>query len=131
MGLPKRLFDNHDWEAEPAWIQGEDSVLVPVQRMEPILWAVKNAVCEARNCGITDRDEIRRNALEYAREAIEGEELPSVPFRHESGEWNTEVLSPLRLFRFAFCQLGVNRSDPHQQEAVFSRIEKALAEVLA
>jgi hypothetical protein len=116
MKRPKRLFPRRERpKAEPS--------------IDPIRFAVGASVQMCREGGkMSDNDAIRRRVLDYAKEALEGGNQPKrtmVIDRREELLINTPDM-----FRLVFHKLGIDRKNLRQQEAVFSRIEKTLAEVL-
>jgi hypothetical protein len=97
--------------------------------VDPIRFAVWAGFVACHHAEMTDHGEIRRRVLDYAKEALEGGELPTSTAMIDGVE--QEIVTSAGIFRLALDKLGVDRHDLHAQEVFFARVDAAITVGLA
>jgi hypothetical protein len=95
----------------------------------PIRFAVCAAFMACELNGISDPYRVRRQVLDYAREALEGGELPTTTATFNDRE-ETRITAA-GCIRITFLKLGVDRHDLGAQGVLFARIDDAITVGLA
>jgi hypothetical protein len=108
---------------------GQDEPPASERERDPIRTVVEIDVHFGRKDGL-DKDQIRRKVLDHAREAIEGGDQRT--FTEVIDGKEELLITPVMCYRLAFARAEADfRGDLYQQEALLSRIEKTVAELLA
>jgi hypothetical protein len=119
MKPPKRLFKNRPPREVPDKFRPVVRFLVAMHREQE---------------DVTDAAEIRAAILAYANDAFAESTAVEISMLDVDGEMmecgSTHAMAVM-VFRDICDEEGLDWSDPHQQEVVFARIERALAAVLA
>ena len=118
MKPPKRLFKTREGEPGPA--------------KDPIRFACGASLVACRELkGMTDHDELRREVLGYAKQALEGEDDAAKTTTMVIEGREEVMVNCCGVFRLMFSHMGIDRRDLRMQEAIFARIDRTITKILA